>query len=270
MNCKSGNFSQTQADFSIGGRGVGLGLSRTYNSQAGAAGDKGMFGYGWSSSFSDHLVIEKANKKATLVQADGSTITFVEGSGEEFTAPAWTQDTLSGTESAGYTLTLPDQTKYKFTSGGRLESVTDRNGNATKLSYSGGGNLETITDPAGRKIKLVYNSEGLVESAEDPMKHVVKYTYEGGNLATVAQPGESALRWQFKYDGSHRMTELTDGRGGKSTVEYNGSNQVTSQTDPMKRMTSYEYTAFRTTTTNHATSAVTVQYFTSTGLSRPL
>ena len=266
VGCQSGNYSQTQTDFSIGGRGVGLDLTRTYNSQAAVEGIKGPFGYGWSSSFSDHLVIEKTSKKATLVQADSNTITFAQGAGEEFTAPAWTQDTLSGTEGAGYTLTLPNQTKYKFTGGGRLESVTDRNGNATKLSYTGGGNLETITDPAGRKIKLAYNSEGLVESAEDPMKHVVKYTYASGNLATVTHPGESALRWQFKYDGSHRMTELIDGRSGKSTIEYNGSNQVVSETDPMKRVTTFEYTAFHTTVTNHATGAVTLQYFTSSGL----
>ena len=270
VGCQTGNYSQTQTDFSIGGRGVGLDLSRTYNSQAAAVGEKGIFGYGWSSSFSDHLVGEPVSHTVELVQADGSTITFVERAGEAFTAPEWTQDTLKGSSSAGYSLTLENQTVYKFSGAGRLESVTDRNGNATTLAYNGSGNLETITDPAGRKIKLTYNAEGLVEKAEDPMKHVVKYTYESGNLATVTQPGETALRWQFKYDGSHRMFELTDGRGGKSTIEYNGLNQVTSQTDPLKRVTSYEYTAFHTKTTNHATGDVKMQYFTSGGMGTSL
>lgn len=32
VSCQTGNYSQTQTDFSIGGRGVGLILSRTYNS----------------------------------------------------------------------------------------------------------------------------------------------------------------------------------------------------------------------------------------------
>jgi RHS repeat-associated protein len=267
VGCQTGNYSQTQTDFAIGGRGVGLDLSRTYNSQAAAAGEHGIFGYGWTSSFSDHLVVESSSHRATLVESDGSTITFAEGSGETFTTPVWSQDILKGSSSAGYKLTIEDQTVYKFAgSTGRLESVTDRNGNATTLAYNGSGNLETITDPAGRTIKLAYNSEGLVESATDPMKHVVKYTYEGGNLATVTQPGETALRWQFKYNSSHELTEMTDGRSGKSIVEYNGSNQVISQTDPMKRVTSFEYTAFHTTVTNHATGAVTVQYFTSSGL----
>jgi RHS repeat-associated protein len=270
VGCETGNYSQTQTDFSIGGRGVGLVLSRTYNAQAAAAGDKGIFGYGWSSSFSDHLVSEPATHTVQLVQADGSSITFAEASGESFTAPTWTQDILSGSSSSGYTLTLENQTVYKFSGAGRLESVTDRNGNATTLTYTGGGNLETITDPAGRKIKLTYNGEGLVESAEDPMKHVVKYTYESGNLAAVTQPGELALRWQFKYDGSHRMFELVDGRGGKSTMEYNGSNQIISQTDPMKRTTTYEYSGFHTKITNQATGDVKMQYYTSNGMGTSL
>jgi RHS repeat-associated protein len=260
----SGNFTQSQTDFAIGGRGVGLGLTRTYNSQAAAAGVHGAFGYGWSGSFSDHLVPEPASHLATLVQADGSSVAFAEGSGETFTAPAWSQDVLSGSASLGYKLTLEDQTVYRFSGAGRLESVTDRNGNATTLAYNGAGELETITDPAGRKIKLAYNAEGLIESAEDPMKHVVKYTYEGGNLMTVTQPGEAGLRWQFKYE-SHKLTELVDGRGGKTLVKYSGS-QVSEEVDPMSRATTFEYQSFATKTTNHATGAVTMQYLTSSGM----
>ncbi|HTD08540.1 MAG TPA: RHS repeat-associated core domain-containing protein [Solirubrobacteraceae bacterium] len=266
VSCK-GDFSQTQTDFAIGGRGVGLDLTRTYNSQAAALGVHGAFGYGWSSSFSEHLLLEPSAHLATLVQADGSEIAFTEGSGGSFTSPAWTQDVLSGTSVVGYTLTLEDQTVYKFSGAGRLESVTDRNGNATTLSYNGSGELETITDPDSRTIKLAYNGEGLVESATDPMKHVVKYTYEGGNLATVTQPGESALRWQFKYDGSHQLTEMIDGRGGKTLNKYNSSHQETEQTDPMSRVTTFEYQPFQVRTTNVATGAITVQYLTSSGLS---
>ncbi len=189
---------------------------------------------------------------------------FTEKTGGTFVAPAWSQDTLTGSAESGYTLTLASQTKYKFNgSSGRLESVTDRNGNATTLAYSGTGHLETITDPAGRKITLTYNSEGLVESAKDPVGHVVKYTYEAGNLASVTEPGESALRWQFKYDSSHEITTMTDGRGGKTTNEYNGSHQVVSQTDPAGRTLKFEYEPFVTKITNETTGNVTEESFTS-------
>ena len=265
VDCATGNLSETQTDFAIGGRGVGLDLTRTYNSQAAAKGVLGIFGYGWSNSFGDHLVVEEATKKTVLYQANGSTVPFAEGSGGVFTAPEWSQDILTGTKAAGYSLTLEDQTVYKFAGAtGRLESVTDRNGNATTLTYNGSGQLTTITDPASRTIKLVYNGEGLVESAEDPMKHVVKYTYKEKQLASVTQPGEAALRWQFAYDGSHQLTELTDGRGNKSINEYT-NHQVTKQIDNLKRETTFEYEPFFTKTKNVATGAVTLEGFTSNG-----
>jgi RHS repeat-associated protein len=264
VSCATGNFSETQTDFAIGGRGVGLDLTRTYNSQAGAEGVKGIFGYGWSSSFSDHLAVNKTSKVTTLYQAEGSTVPFTEETGGAFKAPAWSQDTLSGTEGTSYTLTLASQVKYKFDgSSGRLESVTDRDGNATTLTYNEAGQLTTITDPVSRTIKLKYNGEGLVESAEDPMKHIVKYTYEGGNLKSVTRPAEESLRWQFKYDGSHRMTEMIDGRGGKTINEYNGSNQVTKQEDPAGHKLKFEYETFQTKITNENTGSVTDEYFTS-------
>ena len=265
-----GNFTQTQTDFAIGGRGVGLDLTRTYNSQAAVAeaakGVHGIFGYGWSSSFSDHLVLEPANHLATLVQADGSPVPFAEGTGEAFTGPAWSQDALSGSPGSGYTLTLENQTVYKFAGAtGRLESVTDRNGNATTLAYNGSGTLEAITDPAGRKLTLAYNAKGLVESATDPMKHVVKYEYDAeDDLKSVTQPGEAALRWQFVYEG-HELTEMVDGRGGKTVNKYNAQHQEIEQTDPASRTMAFEYLPFRTVTTNKATGAKTVDYLTSGG-----
>ncbi len=263
MSCATGNYTETETDLAIGGRGVGLDLTRTYNSQAAAAGEHGPFGYGWTSSFSEHLVVNKTSKITTLYQANGSTVPFTEGSGESFTAPGWTQDTLGGSEGSGYTLTLANQTKYKFAgSGGRLESVTDRYGNETTLTYNGEGELTTITDPAGRTIKLKYK-EGLVESAEDPMGHVVKYTYESKNLKSVTQPAEESLRWQFKYNGEHEMTEMVDGRGGKTINEYNGSKEVSKQEDPAKRKLKFEYEAFHTKITNETTGSVTNEYFTS-------
>jgi RHS repeat-associated protein len=264
VTCATGNLAETQVDLSIGGRGVGLKLERIYNSQAAAAGTNGAFGYGWSSSFSDHLIVEPTAKLATLVQANGSTVPFAEGTGGSYTAPSWTQDTLTGSAEAGYTVTLANQIRYHFAgSGGRLESVTDRNANATTLSYGESGRLEAITDPAGRKITLTYTGEGLIKSAKDPMGHVVKYAYEGANLASVTEPGETEPRWSFKYDNSHQLSELTDGRGGKTTNEYNSAHQVVSQTDPLKHVLSFAYEPFDTKITNHATGSVTDEHFTS-------
>ncbi len=263
VECATGNYTETQTDFAIGGLGVGLELTRTYNARAAAAAaSPDAFGYGWTNSFGERLVSEEGGKKITLLTGSGGSVPFTGGPGA-FTSPAWSQLSLSGSAEAGYTLTLPDQTKYKFSGTGRLESATDRNGNKTTLAYDEAGRLKTITDPASRQIAFTYNGEGLVESAKDPMGHVVKYAYESKNLKSVTLPGEASPRWQFKYDGSHRITSVTDGRGGKTTNEYDGSSRVISQTDPAGHTLTFEYAPFHTKITNKATGSITDEWFTS-------
>jgi RHS repeat-associated protein len=262
VDCVSGNFYEAQSDIAIGGRGVGLALTRYYNAQVAAAGEQGPFGYGWSSSFSDHVVYHESAKTATVVQANGSTVPFSQ-EGSSWNAPEWTQDKLAGSSSEGYTLTLADQKVYEFSGAGQLESVADRNGNTTSVAYNEEGQLMTITDPSGRTIKLAYNSEGLVESATDPMGHVVKYSYESKNLATVTLPGQLSPRWQFKYDSSHRMTSMVNGTGGETVNTYNSGNQVVSQKGPAGHTLKWEYEPFKTTITNEATGSVTLEEYTS-------
>jgi tripartite motif-containing protein 71 len=267
VNCATGNEIDTQTDISVPGRGVPLELSRTYNSQAAVAeGSPGPFGYGWSSSFSDHLTINTETSTVTVDQANGSTVAFTGSLGTPgpLTAPAWAQSTLVHNSDGTYLYTLPDQEAFHFDSSGRLTSVADRNGNTTTLSYSS-GHLEAITDPAGRTITLAYNEEGRVESATDPMGHITKYGYESGKLVSVTQPGGTSPRWQFKYDSSHQLTEVIDGRGGATVNEYGSSHRVSAQTDPAGRKLSFEYqeetVPYQTTITNHATGAVTTESF---------
>jgi RHS repeat-associated protein len=264
VEAASGDFSETQTDFTINGLGVGLVLSRTYSAQAATtAASPGAFGYGWTNSFGDRLTIEEEGKRITVQRADGSTVPFTADGKGGFEPPPWSQDKLSGNAEGGYTYTGADQIKRHFAPSGALQSVTDRNGNETTLSYSEAGRLKTITDPAERQITLTYNGEGLIESAEDPMGHTVKYGYEGKELASVTMPGEAEPRWQFEYDPSHRMTKIIDGRGGETTNEYDGSNRVISQVDPAGRTMAFAYDGFHTRVTNEATGAIVDLWFNS-------
>ncbi|MGN6587987.1 MAG: hypothetical protein ACTHKT_11045 [Solirubrobacterales bacterium] len=97
----------------------------------------------------------------------------------------------------------------------------------------------------------------------DPLGHTVKYVYEGGNLTSVTMPGEASPRWQFKYDGSHRMATMINGRGGETKNEYDEADRLVSQTDPAGRTTTFKYEGFHTTVTNKATGAVTDVWYTS-------
>ena len=264
VDCATGDLLESQTDVLIGGRGVPLDVTRAYSAQAAAtASSAGAFGYGWTGSYSDHLAIEGGGEKATLVAGNGNTFTFTKVSGTTYAGPGWSQNSLSGSPEAGYTLICADQTELAFSGAGKLEAVTDRNGNETTLGYDEAGRLKTITDAAGRQLTYTYNGGGQVESVKDPMGHLVKYAYESGNLISVTLPGQETPRWKFKYDASHRITEMTNGRGGKTTNEYDTSSRVKSQTDPGGHTLSFEYAGFHTKVTNKATGAVTDQWFTS-------
>jgi RHS repeat-associated protein len=257
VECVTGNEVEAQTDLSVPALGVPFGLERTYNSQeAVRESSPGLFGYGWRSSFSDHLEFHKEPEAElgaiTVVQANGSTVVFYghfEKAGE-YTGPSWSGAKLVYS-SGNYEYTLPDQETFTFNSSGRLLSERERNGNVTTVSYNEEEACEggchkilksiVVADPAKRKITLTVDSSGQVETASDPMGHTVKYAYEGGNLVSVTEPGESSARWKFKYNGVHEMTEMVNGLGGKTTTEYNGSNQVSSQTSPLGDTTSFAY-----------------------------
>jgi RHS repeat-associated protein len=265
VSCATGNLTESQSDLSVGGRGVPLALTRTYNAQSAVTqSSPGPFGYGWSSSFSDHLTINSEAGTVTVVQANGSTVAFTGTPGVpgELLAPKWAQAKLVLNSDGTYLYTLPSQETFHFDASGRLLSEADRSGNTTTMNRNSEGRLESITDAAGRKLTLSYDSEGQVESVTDPMGHAVKYGYEGGNLASVTKPGESSPGWRFKYDSSHRITTMTDGRGDTTVNEYDSSNRVILQKDPAERTMSFEYEPQHTTITNKATGAVTKEVFT--------
>ena len=77
VNCATGNLVESQTDLSVSGRGVTLTFTRTYNAQAAVTQTSpGLLGYGWSTSFSDHLTLNPTGKTVTVVQANGSTVRF--------------------------------------------------------------------------------------------------------------------------------------------------------------------------------------------------
>jgi RHS repeat-associated protein len=270
VNCATGDQIESQTDLAVGGRGPKLNLTRTYNSQLAVTQSKpGPFGYGWTGSYSAHLVVDKARETATVVQDNGSSVTFDLESGKYVGSTPLVQAIVVKEESGGYVYTLPNQAKLQFNSAGQLTSETDRNGNAVTMTLSTEGRLEAVTDGAGRKLSFAYNGEGLVESAKDPQGNTVKYTYEAGNLATVTQPGTTSLRWQYKYDTSHQMTTETDGRGHAVTTEYDSSHRVIVQKDAMERERKWKYATIESgteTTVTEPNGAVTVEKFNSTGL----
>jgi RHS repeat-associated protein len=238
VNCASGNQTEEQTDLALSGRGPGLHVTRSYNSQAAAeAKEAGPWGYGWSGPYSAHLIFNKESGAVTVVQDNGAAVVFALAGGK-YVPGSWIQGTLIFTKET-YIFTLPTQEMLYFNSEGKLTAVQDRNLNTIFLTYSS-GKLTKAKDSAGRELIFAYTGSQ-VTSVEDPLGRKVKYTYESSNLASVTLPGEESAHWKFKYDVSHQLTEMTDGRGDVIKTEYDEKRRVKKQTDPMERVTKFEY-----------------------------
>ncbi|HET7446293.1 MAG TPA: RHS repeat-associated core domain-containing protein [Solirubrobacterales bacterium] len=265
VNCASGNQYEEQTDLVLGGRGPGLHLTRTYNSQAAAeAKEAGPWGYGWSGPYSSHLEINEESGAVTVVQENGATAAFALVAGK-YVAGDWIQATLVK-EGESYFFTLPSQEILKFNSKGQLTEQKDRNGNYLTFFYES-GKLKSVKDAAGRLLILFYTGSQ-VASVLDPMANVIKYGYESGNLSSVTLPGEVSPRWKFKYDASHQLTEMTDGRGGITKTEYDEKHRVKKQTDPAERVLKFEYGESggkKTTTITQPNGSTTFEKFNEAG-----
>ncbi|HEX5990156.1 MAG TPA: DUF6531 domain-containing protein [Solirubrobacterales bacterium] len=263
INCATGNQTEEQTDLALGGRGPALHLTRTYNSEAAAEGKSGVWGYGWSGPYSAHLEFGEAGA-ITVVQENGAGAVFslIEG---KYIPGAWVQATLVK-EGENYVFTLPSQEKLKFNSEGWLIEVKDRNGNALTIT-SFLGAIFKVKDAAGRELNFSYAENKI--TVEDPMGRKVQYALsEAGDLVSVTLPGEETPRWKFKYDASHRLTEMTDARGGVTKTAYDEKNRAKEQTDPMGRVLKFAYGesgGFRTTTITEPNGSTTFQKFNGAG-----
>jgi RHS repeat-associated protein len=260
VDCENGNFWHTFSDLTIPGRGRPLDLSRTYNALA--ADTDSPFGFGWSSSYTAHLDLDKAPDDVTVVQENGSTATFHADGNGGYSAPPRVFATLTKNQDGTYSFVRHHRETFVFSATGALLSETDRNGYTTTLAYDTDGHLVTVTDPAKRQLSFSYTN-GKISGVSDPAGRHVSYTYNSaGDLTGVTDVGGG--NWELAYDGSHHLTSMTNPRGGVLKNEYDSQDRVVSQTDPQGRATTFAYdttTDGTKTTITHPKGNVTVENY---------
>lgn len=237
VNCATGNFSETDTDVAVPGRGVQLDLTRTYNSLA--AGTPGRFGNGWTDSYAMGLAIGPAGD-VTVTQENGSIAVFSPTASGGYAPPPYTFATLMHNADGTWTFTRRGASVFQFSSAGQLTTESDPNGYATRLGYDALGQLVTVTDPAGRELVFAYGPNGLVSSTKGPSGAITTYGYDAsGNLTDVRTPAGAETR--YAYTSSHLLSSITDPMGHTIENTYDGVGRVTRQVDPLGRATTYVY-----------------------------
>lgn len=256
VDVATGNFQATHKDLALPGLGVALSAGRTYNSDL--AGTNGPFGYGWSGSYLDSLAINSSAGTITVNEANGSTALYDITSSGIAPAQRGVTATLVQNADGTYTLTSTAGIAEQFSSGGQLQSETDRNGYKTVLGYNAGGQLATVTDPEGRV--LTYSWTGShITGISDGEGRSVSFAYDAsGNLASATDiDGHST---DYGYSASHQLTSITDPDGHTLSNTYDSSGRVLTQTDATGATTSFSYATGATTVTAPDGSQVQYQF----------
>ena len=239
VNPATGNLVMQTVDLSVGGRGPGMSLDRTYNSLAAVAGEVGRYGPGWSDTY--HAFIKPGpNGRVTVVLGTGATVPF-NSKGKRLIAPGWATATLVRRKDGGWTLTFRDRRTLAFDRLGRLVTISDRSDEPVSLAYAADGTLATVTDAAGRAITFTSDAMGHVTSSTDPAGRTVRYGYDAaGDLVTVTDVLGGVT--DYAYDERHRLTSVTDPTGARTTDLYDADDRVSAQKDPLGNELSLAYT----------------------------
>jgi RHS repeat-associated protein len=209
VNTATGNYVFDHTDLSVPGRGLGLAFARFYNSLDST---NGSLGPGWTHSYNVTLTVVSGDQSLQVRWGDGH-IDYYNWTGSSY-IPRYPGvfDIVSRAGDGTFTIQQKSQTRWHFTSAGRLDTITDRNNNAVGLSYDGAGRLVTVQEPGGRSLSFIYDGAGRITGIADPLPRRVAFAYDAaGQLHSVADVDGGVET--YTYDGNRQLLTATDPRG---------------------------------------------------------
>ncbi len=217
----SGGAVASEDDITVGGRGPGMKLTRTYASNQGD--EEGFFGRGWSTDLDAQVLTNECDTRivrgsAGQGQRFAPAGTDVNGN-VQFTALSGYHGTLVQT-GAEYDFYAKDGTRYHFgqfdRSGPRLSYIEDTNGNRVAYTYEvnqGEQHVTRIDDSAGRHIDLTYTIKD-VETKESGITIEHVFTI----VSDAAGPG--GLHVHYDYDAVGNLIKATRSDGSSGDREH--------------------------------------------------
>ncbi|WP_188388787.1 DNRLRE domain-containing protein, partial [Priestia taiwanensis] len=258
VNASNGNFIMDETDIQLDGRGPGVSINRTYNSQDTGT---GLFGTSWFSSI-EESVKEDESKNILFTEADKGTIVFTRLGENQYQSPTGIFLEVKKT-AEGFEIKGKDQSVTYFSKEGKLLKEKDTHGNEVSYQYTG-GKLQTITDASGRKFIFTYSGD-LVSKITGPENRTVTFEYDNKHLVGSTTPSGKAYRYgyeggklRYTYDPKHtdatpykttytyendKLVKVTDPLGKETTIAYNDGVREATVTDSKGVKDLYTYTA---------------------------
>ena len=233
INFVTGNMYEAREDLNVPGRGLPLNFARFYNSQDTL---RGPLGYGWTHTYNASMK-ENPDGSVTELDPQGKRLVFSRSADGSYAAPKGNRDVLKKAADGSYELAKKDGHKWHFRPDGKLDRISDPDGNAITMSYDASGRLGRITDTTGRETVLGHNASGLIETLTDPAGNVTRYGYDVGRLTSVTDPEGATIF--YGYDVLANITEIRDRRGVSNYFSYDDHDRVVYTSGPGGRERMY-------------------------------
>ncbi len=180
VNLATGEFYEIMVDLRIPGRGLDFIWARTYRSRTGSNTN---MGNGWDHSY--NIKIEPDDQDFIVCDGIGRRDSYTLQDDGTWTAEGLFR-VLSQNPDDSFTLTFPDTGTWTFNpvddpnAPGKINAITDRNGNSISFFYGPSGRLVTIQDTLDREIMFSYNIDGFIDTVTDFDYRTVSYQYYDG------------------------------------------------------------------------------------------
>jgi RHS repeat-associated protein len=269
VNTALGNYVTSNTDLKIATVGPSLDVTRTFNSMDAHT---GWFGKGWSSTYETWIETTADSYANAIIHYPDGRLEFHSNNQDGTFADALGfPGHLTGSASAGYTLTSPDHSQLTFAaSSGRLTSSQDSNGRLLTLSYntSTPPQLITVTDAtSGRAVHLAWTGNQPSSISSDvPSTGVppltVYYNYTAGQLTSVCDARsvsatDATYCTTFTYTGG-ALTKISRPLGNVGlALTYDPSGRVATLQDGMTPANVWNY-AYAASTVSGETKQTTV------------
>ncbi|MER5929828.1 putative T7SS-secreted protein [Streptomyces sp. NPDC002054] len=182
------------------------------------------FGPSWSSTVDQHLEIDAEG--IVFVAEDGLLLTYPHPAPGLPVLPLTgsLRRRLSRMPDGTYSLLDPDtgHTRH-FTPEGRIDAISDRNGNTITFDHDESGIPLALTHSGGYQLRFDV-SEGRITGLHlTGGPRILAYGYTDGHLTEVVNSSERPLR--FTYDDCARITSWTDTNNSRYDYAYDDRNR---------------------------------------------
>jgi YD repeat-containing protein len=106
---------------------------------------------------------------------------------------------------------------FGYDSAGRLETLTDFDGNVTRIERDTSGAPTAIVAPFGQRTAIALDSDGYLSTVSDPLGNQVVLGYGVDGLLTSEQDARGNLH-SFEYETDGRLKKDSDPAGGFKTL----------------------------------------------------